>query len=82
MNKKTMIEKVIITLTEEKQRHLDMARYYRHRYDDAVEDGKWSEYVQNHLKENVMKEQAAAREMEILIDFMQELHYETEVKAK
>ena len=82
MNKKTMIEKVIITLIEEKQCHLDMARHYRHQYDDAVEDGKWSEYVQNHLKENVMKEQVAAREMEILIDFMQELHYETEVKAK
>ena len=79
MNKRNMIEKVIKVLIDCK----DMEKYHirtrKHRYDDAKEDGvsdKMLKLYQKDVDEKVNK----VKELGMLIDFMQELHYEEESK--
>lgn len=78
MDKREMIEKVIKVLIDKKDCEKYWMRNYLHRYEDEKADGCRKSHL-DYLKENADKKAKAVKELETLIDFMQELHYE-EVK--
>ena len=78
MNKREMIEKVIKVLIDEKDMEKHLLRTRKHRYDDAKEDGVSNKMLKLY-QEDIDKKVNKVKELETLIDFMQELHYE-EVK--
>ncbi len=78
MTKAKKIEKVIKVLIDKKDCEKYWMRNYLHRYEDEKADG-CGEFHLNYLKESADEKAKAVKELEMLIDFMQELHYE-EVK--
>lgn len=78
MTKAKKIEKVIKILIDDKEMEQYHVRQWKHRYEDAKEDGKNSHFlslIQSHVDDHINK----LEEIKMLIDFMQLLHYE-EVK--
>lgn len=78
MDKREMIEKVVKTLIEYKDTKKYSLRMREHRYDDAKEDGASDKMLKLYQKD-IDEKADEIKELEMLIDFMQELHYE-EVK--
>ena len=78
MDKRNMIEKVIKVLIDKKDCEKYWMRNYLHRYEDEKADGR-EEFHLNYLKKSADEKAKAVKELEMLIDFMQGLHYE-EVK--
>lgn len=77
MNKLEKIEKIIKELIKAKESSKNMVRYYQHKIDDAKEDGR--DYPVRAAERQIAQHMEKVKELEVLIDFMQELHYE-EVK--
>lgn len=79
MNKKENIEQIIEYLLKQIKFQKDWLRSAQHDYDDAVEENA------NEIKIKIRQEMLDRRKNELLnlenmIDFMQELHYEEESK--